>query len=567
MKKITISISISISMQHTTREQEGPVLGVLALSSNVILGFNKKKVPRKKFTALHENIVFSVASKKTKQNSDYYCVIQPDKWVSHEKYPFGNIVHLIGPVGYYDSELECLKIKHNIKWKPWKKFNVNINDYLLDLTPSRENLSHLNTISIDPKGCEDIDDCIHYRKLQNGSVEIGIHISDVSSYIPVNSIMDREIQKRGQSVYLTCGRLDMLPEDLAIHHCSLREGVSRRAFSVIFTMDIDTDTNNNHYNITGTRFCKSTIINKKALSYEEAETTDSFNIHDLYDIGKLMYNSTKKQRTFLEPYDIHKMVEMFMVKTNSVVAKHLYTHHPKQTILRTHRVLSKITNDSPHTDNSEDLSKVVKLMNAMKLENAEYTITPDNTFHEGLNEEFYTHFTSPIRRYLDIVIHRQLYSQLQSQSSSSNHTIENTNVVSTDLCNQLNTSCRNIKKAERESEILNIVYNLYDKGSIMDTYGYITFIDDSTISIYISEFKTILKCSPFHHKIIDGIHYKSTNDTFTLFHKHNKDIFVTFKPLDKVKIQIAIEMNTPNLKKKIIMKILDNTLINIMNDY
>ena len=140
-------------------------------------------------------------------------------------------------------------------------------------------------------------------------------------------------------------------------------------------------------------------------------------------------------------------------------------------------------------------------------------------------------------------------------------------MVSTDLCNQLNTSCRNIKKAERESEILNIVYNLYDKGSIMDTYGYITFIDDSTISIYISEFKTILKCSPFHHKIIDGIHYKSTNDTFTLFHKHNKDIFVTFKPLDKVKIQIAIEMNTPNLKKKIIMKILDNTLINIMNDY
>jgi len=480
------------------------ILGVLDLSSKIILGFNKKGIPRKKFFSLNNQLPYSVATKKSLQSSDVYAIIRADSWNENEKFPNGNLEQIIGNIGDYEAEKECIKFKYDIKWKKW---NIDLNLYSEDLTHDRVDLTHLNTISIDPKGCRDIDDALHFRILDHGNIEIGVHIADVSSFIPENSEMDNEIKKRGQSVYLAYEQINMLPNEFATDMCSLLENQKRRTFSVIFTFDA-----NGVYNV---QFQKSYIINKKTMSYEEAEQhQELYNIKELFDKANTIYIRSK--RTFIEEFDIHKMVEVYMVMANSAVACHLYKHIPEHTILRTHK------NSEPINNNSEVLKDVIHLMNVMKLEKAEYKINPEHTNHEGLGEEFYTHFTSPIRRYADIMVHRQLYGILSNTKASC------------DLGN-LNQSAVNIKKAERDSHLLDVVYNLYDDGSILESYGYITSIEIENdkikiIHLYISEFKTILGCVIFPE--------------------------TPFNILDKVKIQVVISIKTPNIRRKILIKIL-----------
>lgn len=530
------------------------IVGTMALSSNVILGFNKRKIPRKIFTPLQGNLPFSVASKKPLQNSDYYAIVRPDQWKKSEKYPFGNIETLIGPVGDYQAELDCLKIKHNIKWKKWK--NIDLKDYSDDLTPNRVDLTDLNTISIDPEGCKDIDDCLHIKKLDNGLTEIGVHIADVSSYIPENSEIDKEIRKRGQSVYLRCEQMNMLPEEMATNLFSLLENKKRRVFSVIFTIK--------DLKVQEVRFCKSFIINKKAMSYKEASSLKSKDVKELFDIAYIFYSRSK--RTLIEVYDIHKTIEVYMVMANSAVAEYLYKNVPDQTILRVHKnsdiECSYLPTRLKELDNSEELNETVKLINVMKQEKASYEIMPENTYHEGLGEKFYTHFTSPIRRYIDIIIHRQLNALLQKEKIHE----ENDKEHASALCIDLNKYQHNIKNAERESGIFNIIYDLYKEGSIMKTHGFIISIYNCILGVYIPEFKTVLSCKPFHNKIKDLINYESDDKKLTIFDKI-KNNYIKFELLDKVDIQVVISMKTPNLKNKILIKILNEKYLNIMKEY
>lgn len=538
-----------------------PVIGVLSLSSKVILGFNKRNIPRKQFIPLNSNLIYSVASKKPLQSSDYYAVINPDKWKENEKYPFGNLEILIGPVGDYDAELECLKRKYNIHWKRWK--TLDFSEYSIDLTPDRKDFTELYTFSIDPEGCKDIDDCLHIRKIGD-TIEIGVHIADVSSYIPEGSVIDKEIRKRGQSVYLTCEQVNMLPDEMSTGTISLLEGQKRRTFSVIFTID----------SIGGTivEFHKSWIVNKKAMTYEEANKSMDGDIYNLYVLGKQFYEDS--ERMFVEEYDIHKMVEVYMVMANSAVAEFLYQNAPEQTILRTHTASGEINETDygssfqepenlslPRTarrrEDEGPLKEVTKLINVMKQDKAEYQLNPEETRHKGLGLDFYTHFTSPIRRYLDIVVHRQLYALLENKEMP---------VIDDKLCNDLNKYQKNIKQAERESEIFNIVYNLYEEGSEMKTVGYIASIYKSTIGIYVPEYKTVITCYPFHNKIKEMIIYESNEEKMVLFNK-DRTSSVEFNLLDKVDIQVVVSMKTPDLKKKILIKILDETYETIMKEY
>src|SRR5665647_443790 len=160
------------------------LLGVLATSSKVTLGLSAKNVPKKRFMPLDKRFPnFAVQTKKPMQSSDSYAIIQTEDWTK-DKYPTAIIDRIIGNVGDHNVEKECLRIKHNINWKKYRRFNID--DYITDLTPDRKDLTDLECFSIDPPNCRDIDDALHIRKITSDTFEVGIHIADVSSFIPVN---------------------------------------------------------------------------------------------------------------------------------------------------------------------------------------------------------------------------------------------------------------------------------------------------------------------------------------------------------------------------------------------
>lgn len=118
--------------------------------------------------------------------------------------------------------------------------------------------------SVDPPGCTDIDDALHCRKLKNGNYEVGVHIADVSHFIRPNTAIDKEAASRATTVYLVDKRIDMVPELLSSNLCSLRGGEERFAFSCVWELD-------SNANIVNTKFHKSVIKSKKAMTYEEAQ--------------------------------------------------------------------------------------------------------------------------------------------------------------------------------------------------------------------------------------------------------------------------------------------------------
>lgn len=555
------------------------ILGILKVSSNIILSVNKRGVAAKLFVPYDKKYPsFSVNSKNLGKNN-VYMLIKFGKWNVGSKYPIGHIHKVIGQIGKYKSELQCLKIKNNVLFKDFNKsidftdHNEYFNNDLTDnLTNDRVDFTNLTTISIDPPNCKDIDDALHCEIYDDKKI-VGVHIADVSSFIPLNSKIDLLARNRAESVYLTNEIINMLPEKLSFDKCSLLEGKKRRTFSVIFTFD-------NEYNIIDVKFVKAHIINKKALSYDEAEnminstnnsTDDLTNnllrvLLDLYKIGKNLYvnnyvdNYINSNDSNDSNYNTHKMVEIFMILTNVHVAKKLIEVNPNKTILRIHNGLKKDKNlldcklNNKKLDN--DKLNAIKRHNIMKMESAEYklfddidcvknisNINNDKITHYGLNQELYTHFTSPIRRYVDILIHRLLYNSLNNHNVENN---KNNNSLDHQLINKINEQCKNIKKAQRDSIKLKKIYELKDK--ILETFGYVIMINDNKLLVYVPELLLDLTCVVFSKKI--NVDYVSNENELCIGN-------IKIKLFDQVKLRIIVSMKEQYISGKLMTQLLE----------
>lgn len=175
----------------------------------------------------------------------------------------------LGEVGDKETETEVLLLEHDVPHQP---FSQAVLSFLPKMPWSitekdmknREDLRHLCVCSVDPPGCTDIDDALHCRELENGDLEVGVHIADVSHFIRPGNALDQESARRGTTVYLCEKRIDMVPELLSSNLCSLRSNVDRLAFSCIWEM-------NHNAEILKTRFTKSVINSKASLTYAEAQ--------------------------------------------------------------------------------------------------------------------------------------------------------------------------------------------------------------------------------------------------------------------------------------------------------
>lgn len=189
-------------------------------------------------------------------------IVAIDSWPRMSRYPSGHFVRALGNVGDKATENEVLLLEHDV---PHHSFS----DAVLSCLPSmpwtinehevkrRKDFRHIDICSVDPPGCTDIDDALHFTRLSADRVQVGVHIADVSHFIRPNTALDKEAANRGTTVYLTDRRIDMVPELLSSNLCSLRPDEDRLAFSVVWEMTTDAK-------IVNTEVTKSVIRSRRA---------------------------------------------------------------------------------------------------------------------------------------------------------------------------------------------------------------------------------------------------------------------------------------------------------------
>lgn len=419
------------------------------------------------------------------------------------------------------------------KLKKLTKVSLSSQDY-----KDRVDLRHLAICSVDPEGCTDIDDALHSRLLPNGNIEVGVHIADVSHFIRPGNAMDLEAATRATTVYLVDKRIDMVPELLSSNLCSLRGNVERFAFSCIWELDENANT-------VTTKFHKSVIKSKDALTYEQAQLKiDDKNINDdiaksLRQLNKLakLLKKRRKENGALElaspeirfkidsetadPIEVkvkqhletNSMVEEFMLLANCSVAAKIEKEFPEYAMLRRH--------PTPPQTNFEPLIKAVKhqgfeidtlsgkgladsLDRIVKEDNPYFntmlrilatrcmlqavyfisgTLTKPEFFHYGLAAPIYTHFTSPIRRYADIIVHRLLASCIGADEPYKELLDKTKNSL---LCNNLNYRNRMAQYAGRASVALNT--HLFFRKHTEEVGGYVLFVRKNALQILVVKY-------------------------------------------------------------------------------
>ncbi|MFD1631969.1 ribonuclease R [Pseudopedobacter beijingensis] len=384
-------------------------------------------------------------------------------WPEGAKNPVGIIKSVLGKEGENDTEMNAILAEYGFPLKFPDEVEEEANA-ISDKIPAEEikkrrDFRDILTFTIDPFDAKDFDDAISFRKLENGNYEIGVHIADVSHYVTPDTPLDKEAYERGTSVYLVDRVIPMLPERLSNNLCSLRPNEEKLCFSAVFEMNDDAQ-------IITEWFGKTVIESNRRFAYEEVQeiieaksgeyADEILKINDLAYIlrdrkfkqGAINFESTEVKFKLdetgkpigvyvKERKDAHKLIEDFMLLANRKVAEFISKKgkgkHKLTFIYRAHdspnletlnafsqfasRFGYKISTKSDR-DIARSMNKLMSEVEGKKEQNvltqlairsmAKAIYTTKSSSHYGLAFDFYTHFTSPIRRYPDVMVHRLL---------------------------------------------------------------------------------------------------------------------------------------------------------------
>jgi exosome complex exonuclease DIS3/RRP44 len=399
-----------------------------------------------------------------------------DSWAPWADSPSGHLVEILGDCEDVVTESNVILLEHDVVIRPFTTAALAClpsDEWTIssEELAKRADLRSIVVCSVDPPGCKDIDDALHCRVLPNGNLEAGVHIADVTHFVKAGSALDVEASERGTTVYLVERRTDMLPSILTETLCSLVGGQERLAFSVTWEMHPTT------YEILRVWHGKSVIKSTAALSYRQAqELIDSKDKSELakslrrllaiskvlkahrIEVGALELASSEvkfeldtdklsaKNMTLYETFQTNSMVEEFMLLANVAVAQRILEAYPAYSILRRHPTpkekeleslkirlgslgyslgteTSKALADSLNlvlAEGNPYFNKVVRMLVTRCMNQAVYFCSSEVDSYEyrhyGLAAQVYTHFTSPIRRYADVLVHRLLAAALDVES-------------------------------------------------------------------------------------------------------------------------------------------------------
>ncbi|XKL62471.1 hypothetical protein PGB90_002304 [Kerria lacca] len=489
---------------------------------------------------------------------------------------------------------------------PWiisdEKVLNNINMFMncLKQIAKRTDLRHINVCSVDPPGCTDIDDALHCNLLSNGNYEVGVHIADVSHFIKSGTALDEEAALRATTVYLLDKRIDMVPELLSSNLCSLKANEDRFAFSCIWEVT-------SHAEIVQINFCKSIIRSRAALTYEEAQliiddkkqtTVLAESLRNLNNLAKILKKkriengalvlASPEIRFYLDsethdPIEVqakqiretNSMVEEFMLLANISVAEKIYEEFPEYAILRRHpcpppsnfEPLIKAANylgfemdtssnknlarslDAAQKKDNPYFNTILRILATRCMLQAVYfnsgMVTKDDFYHYGLAASIYTHFTSPIRRYADILVHRLLAACINADPTYPE--LLNKKKMN-DICHNLNYRNRMAQYAGRASVALHT--HMFFREKVQDEEGYILFVRKNALQILIPKYglEGTLYLAPVKggEQYVNFI-YNEENHT----QSYKEIVFHTFDP-----VIVQLSLDSSNIQhEKLIFKL------------
>ena len=440
-----------------------------------------------------------------------------NRWERRDDAPWGEIVDVLGMPGENNTEMHAILAEYGLPYKFPDAVERAAATIPIEITPDeiarRRDFRDICTFTIDPADAKDFDDALSFRTLESGNFEVGVHIADVTHYVRPGDILDKEAYERGTSVYLVDRTVPMLPEVLSNNLCSLREGEEKLTFSAVFEM-------NAKAKVIKRWFGRTVIKSNKRFSYEQAQeiieaasaeeavqpevTQAVLQLHKLASIMrakrfaegsisferpemKVIVDSNGKPLDVVEKItkEANWLIEEFMLLANREVAHYVTKSLKSKAPTFVYRI-----HETPNEEKIKSLSDFVKnfgykftpsknpreiatelntLMEESKgrPENAAISIlalrsmaraeySTDNVGHYGLGFDYYTHFTSPIRRYPDMMVHRLLARYMDKGRSEKKQLFEQ-------MCQHASAREQLATEAERASIKYKTVEFMQDK--------------------------------------------------------------------------------------------------------
>ena len=496
-------MEVQLFAKRKGAEPEGEVVEILESKERTFVG--KLQVAKGFAFLITENKTLAndifIPKDKLKggKNGDK-AIVRIVEWPDEAKNPLGEVIDILGIAGQNTAEMHAILAEFGLPYKYPSSVEKAADKIPEAISPeeieNREDFRGITTFTIDPKDAKDFDDALSARRLDNGNWEVGVHIADVTHYVKTDGVIDKEAQSRATSVYLVDRTIPMLPERLCNQICSLRPDEEKLCFSAVFELNSDAVVQNS-------RICRTIIKSDRRFTYEEAQEVietgegdykeEILALNDLakklrerrfksgainfdrYEVKFEIDEQGKPVRVYFKvSKDANKLIEEFMLLANRTVAE--FVGRPpkgktkKTFVYRIHELPDpdkmenfasfirrfgyKLKTDGTKTDVSKGINSLLDNVQGKPEENLIETVairamqkarySTENIGHYGLAFEYYTHFTSPIRRYPDMMVHRLLERYLAGGRSVIQKKYE-------DLCDHCSSMEQVAANAERAS--------------------------------------------------------------------------------------------------------------------